>query len=377
MKKFFILSVLLITCSDIFAFATQGHWRWRKDDGSETTATWLANTDVQATISSSVANVRVRFQLYFNGSGTTDLNTSVLTYSGDNGVTWDSVSTNNNGQRAFILAGTSSFVNNLDPTTRQISGIKNNNFEVGEMITSSNTLGLHTLAKSDTTEYEWVIKPTEKVLPNTTYLFRVDTKPGDKTYGTGSAKLRTASVLPITLADFKVQQVNGRVQLQWTTATELNSDHFEIERSTNGNKWEKIATVKAAGNSNQSRIYKVYDDNAVNGTSYYRIRQYDFDGSYHFSETRSLKIILENKVFAVFPNPATTAINLIIKNYAGSQVTATLSTIGGKIVHQELISIDKSATNYKLNIKTQPVAGTYVLLLTGDNLSQSIKVIVQ
>ena len=64
MKKILLLTALLVTSYNLFAFTTQGVWRWRKDDGSETTATWRADQNTPITISSTDSIIRLRIELY-------------------------------------------------------------------------------------------------------------------------------------------------------------------------------------------------------------------------------------------------------------------------------------------------------------------------
>ena len=69
MKKDLLLSALLVTSYQLFAFTTQGVWRWRKDDGSETSATWRAEQNTPIIINSMDSTIRLRIELYNNGSG--------------------------------------------------------------------------------------------------------------------------------------------------------------------------------------------------------------------------------------------------------------------------------------------------------------------
>ncbi len=78
----------------------------------------------------------------------------------------------------------------------------------------------------------------------------------------------------------------------------------------------------------------------------------------------------------VFPNPTNSSINLTISNYAGSNVTATLFDTKGNILHKEILSVTQSIGSYKLNLRNIPASGVYLLRVKGENLYNSIKVIV-
>jgi len=88
----------------------------------------------------------------------------------------------------------------------------------------------------------------------------------------------SGTVLPITLADFKAVAADDKVTVEWKTATEINNDYFTVERSADGWDYAPLMKVKGAGNSTEPLSYSINDDSPLPGTSYYRLRQTDFDG---------------------------------------------------------------------------------------------------
>jgi len=385
MKKFLLLGFLIACAFNSFAFVTQGHWRWRKDDGSETTATWLAAQDAAPVITSGSESIRLRIALYNKQTGASDLNTSTLQCSADAGTTWFNVTTTSTS-KAFVIAGSSSNIADQDPTTQQLSGEAGYTFEPGKTVVNSSSVVWHqNVAEKGQTEYEWIIKPTPKMKTNTTYLFKFD--PLDDSLSAlggighpltyGAASLTTASVLPITVANFTVKAAGKSVTLEWVTATEQNNDRFEIERSRDAVSWTKILTVKGTGNSDKTNNYKAQDMNPLNGNNYYRLKQYDKDGSFTVSDVRSLKMLLQNSgSVTVFPNPSKGDVNFSLSNYTGS-VTATLTDVNGRMVHTEIFKADNAVANYKLNLQKKLHSGMYILQVKGEGLSENIKVMVQ
>ena len=87
------------------------------------------------------------------------------------------------------------------------------------------------------------------------------------------------AAIPVELMSF-----NGKVQnktdaaLNWQTASERGNAFFDIERSFDGTKFEKIGQIKGNGTSNTPHFYNFIDRNVANGFVYYRLRQTDFDG---------------------------------------------------------------------------------------------------
>jgi hypothetical protein len=98
--------------------------------------------------------------------------------------------------------------------------------------------------------------------------------------------LGNGTPLPISLLDFNAYPVLEQVEIVWTTATEINNDYFTIERSKDGISFEELMKVQGAGNSNQILNYKELDSNPFEGTSFYRLKQTDFDGIYTYSDIR-------------------------------------------------------------------------------------------
>ncbi|MDG1475608.1 MAG: BNR-repeat neuraminidase N-terminal domain-containing protein, partial [Vicingaceae bacterium] len=89
-------------------------------------------------------------------------------------------------------------------------------------------------------------------------------------------------LLPIELLSYSVACTGNTVQLDWITASELNNDYFTIERSVDAINFEAIATVDGSGNSSSIHNYSWSDDNPINGTVYYRLKQTDFNGAFEY-----------------------------------------------------------------------------------------------
>lgn len=146
------------------------------------------------------------------------------------------------------------------------------------------------------------------------------------------------ATLPVKLVNFSAREDQNKIKLNWQTATETDNDFFTVERSHNQNDWVALKTVKGAGNSTELRSYEATDDAPVSGTSYYRIRQTDFNGNATYSEVRSVRISGTTSKLSVFPVPNTgntITINGIrdIRNHEISVVNAA-----GAVVYQAALS---------------------------------------
>jgi hypothetical protein len=120
----------------------------------------------------------------------------------------------------------------------------------------------------------------------------------------------TQTPLPVKLISFTASVSGYIVNLDWKTASEVNNDYFQIQRSTNGRDWQDLARVKGAGNSNESITYTTIDQLPYHGINYYRLKQVDFDGRYEYSIVESVSLNFYN---ALFPNP--TVDNVILTSH--------------------------------------------------------------
>ncbi|HRD52908.1 MAG TPA: M36 family metallopeptidase, partial [Flavobacteriales bacterium] len=111
-----------------------------------------------------------------------------------------------------------------------------------------------------------------------------------------------ASALPVELLRFTATDRAQGVLVQWTTASERNSSHFEVLRSNDGNAWESIARAAARGHSEQLTDYEHVDPAPFPGTSYYRLRSIDLDGSSELSDIAS--VTRYASLARIHPNPS-------------------------------------------------------------------------
>ncbi len=115
-----------------------------------------------------------------------------------------------------------------------------------------------------------------------------------------------ANPLPVELTSFTATMTDyNTALLKWHTASEMKNDRFEVERSQNGTDFEYLGQVKGAGTSNKPHDYTITDEQPLMGTSYYRLKQVDQDGTFVYSAIRSVTNNgAENGTkFSAYPNP--------------------------------------------------------------------------
>ncbi len=206
----------------------------------------------------------------------------------------------------------------------------------------------------------------------------------DGTSGTNPAvgiDLNGSTILPIELTTFTAEKRDVAAELTWETATEINSSHFEIERSGNSKDWETIGKVQAQNQSNRKTSYD-YDDldaasyaKTYKGDVYYRLKMVDQDGSYEYSHVRSLRY--EGRAFSMqtYPNPSTDRITVDITGYETSNRTSiTIVDHKGAIV--QYIPMDTSLKT--VDTKTLGLSpGVYQMILTeGDQYIEQQRVVI-
>jgi len=120
--------------------------------------------------------------------------------------------------------------------------------------------------------------------------------------------------LPVEFKSFIVQKNKTGNQLNWTTASEINSDHFEVEHSVNGSEFNTIMVVNASGNSSIDLRYESFHEKPPVGRNYYRIKQVDFDRRSMYSEIRVVNTEINDEGYELSPNPTTGSFDLVIPN---------------------------------------------------------------
>ena len=168
----------------------------------------------------------------------------------------------------------------------------------------------------------------------------------------------SAAALPVELLYFYAEKVNKGVQLDWQTATELNNSHFEIEWSpsveqagTNGIDFKKIGEVAGAGTTNDVQFYDFLHQTPVIGMNYYRLKQFDFDGTFEYSDVLNIEYRTRNIEYRIFPNP--TSAFITIENLQEGELVQVFSSNG------QFIEAYQSPIN-NLSVRHLP-KGTYFI----------------
>lgn len=185
--------------------------------------------------------------------------------------------------------------------------------------------------------------------------------------------------LPIELLSFDATTTEEVVLLDWSTATEINNDFFTVERSYNGKDFNEVAVVKGAGNSLEKLDYSTTDYYPLEGISYYRLKQTDFNGDFSYSDLRAVEFNKGLvKGFKVYPIPViNNEFTIEFKTEAYLRVELILTDLMGRVIYQKEINNSNHNNKFKVIPSIEMPSGTYILNVIGEgkNLGQQ-KIIV-
>jgi len=162
--------------------------------------------------------------------------------------------------------------------------------------------------------------------------------------------------LPVEWIGLAGRASGDRILLTWATANEQNSDFFMVEKSMDRSFYESIGTVQAAGHSTEVKHYDFIDRNPVVGSNFYRLKQYDLDGSFTYSPTVEVFWSAITQ-FEVYPNPATDRLHVKVIGATLEPTSFRLMNGVGAVVIQELWDIEGNADQI-IDVSELP-AGTY------------------
>lgn len=173
------------------------------------------------------------------------------------------------------------------------------------------------------------------------------------------------SSLPVTWLSFDVLELKKQAKLLWSTASELNSTYYLIQRSVDGIHFDNIGKVDGAGNSSTLKSYNFVDLRPFNGDNYYRIEQFDVDGQSTISGIRLVNF--QTYTTSIYPNPS----NGVIEVSSDNDILHidVLDTFG-KVV------FSKSVNDFSTKLDLQGLsAGIYYVKISYSGQSELLKLV--
>lgn len=171
------------------------------------------------------------------------------------------------------------------------------------------------------------------------------------------------ATLPVELYFFNAELKSDKVQVSWATASESNNDFFAIERSNNAKTWQVIGELSGNGTSMDSHLYNFIDVRPLNGISYYRLGQYDFNKKVSYSNLVPISRL--NAQISLYPNPICNILN-ISNLEPNEEYSIFISFLIGKEIQK--FRINAETNHYTLHLNNLPVGSFNISIkdITGN-----------
>ncbi|MDH3650753.1 MAG: T9SS type A sorting domain-containing protein, partial [Saprospiraceae bacterium] len=172
---------------------------------------------------------------------------------------------------------------------------------------------------------------------------------------------QSALILPIELKGLSVSSIGCRNIIQWTTATEINADRFELQRAFELGGFHTIRSVNAKGSELEEAHYEVIDESAQAMTKY-RLKMIDMDGSYQYSEIVAVQLDCSNlgEEVLVYPNPANDFVYIDFSIKRTAKVDMQIVDKLGRIIRSNRRTFSKGQHIDKINLENLPT-GVYLI----------------
>jgi len=194
-------------------------------------------------------------------------------------------------------------------------------------------------------------------------------------------------ITPVELLSFFANVKSNNVVLSWSTASEMNNSMFEVQRAVgsagqNNMDWKTIGSVEGRGTTTEKSNYIYTDEFPVNGISYYRLKQIDFDGTFRIFNAEMVEFT-QVKDYALeqnYPNPFNPSTVIDYSIPVAGQVKLTIYNLLGSEVAL-LVNEYKEAGNYSVEFSTENLkdnlgSGVYIYTLKAGSFTQTRKMVV-
>lgn len=175
----------------------------------------------------------------------------------------------------------------------------------------------------------------------------------------GTSQFSCNIALPIKLLYFTAKAQGHNALLNWTTSWEKENKVFIIERSQDGKSFEAIGSVNGQGSTTQLSTYEYIDQHPLPGTSYYRLKQVDINGTHTYSSIETVSFGVINSV-EIFPNPANDYIKVMINNNQEEEYSIRVYSILG--IEFNNLFIEKNNATYTIDLRGL-ASGSYIISL--------------
>lgn len=225
----------------------------------------------------------------------------------------------------------------------------------------------------------WTVKATaSSILGNLVVFASINfNNNSDDGYYTIGTRDNTSSPLPIELLSFNAELRENQVDINWTTATEINNNYFIIERSADGVTFEPIKKVKAAGNSTSVIHYKEIDYNPLTEISYYRLKQIDYNDTYTYSKIIAVNNHQNIELIRVFPNPTEDVFYIELKGFEYQEIQLIVKDVTGKECFSYDVNVIEDSEVVTIDFEKKLAKGVYFLQINSNYKQYNQKLIMK
>ncbi len=222
-----------------------------------------------------------------------------------------------------------------------------------------------------TEPYQYKVDTQNKTVASTSSV-NLTSKNPEKLFTFGSKSPQMP--LPVKLLFFHATAEENDIKLEWATASETNNDFFTIERSRNGTLFEKVIDLPSqtiSGHSHETLHYTSRDNKPLEGVSYYRLKQTDFDGSTTYSDLVGISFQKRTEVrFTLYPNPNPgNHFNILLSGLKPQEnTTLRITDLYGRTFYGSLKTADEAGTiQSTMNTGGKLKPGVYLITVSGQS----------
>ncbi len=191
----------------------------------------------------------------------------------------------------------------------------------------------------------------------------------------GVMAVQTNNLVPVNFSAFTGKLINNSVSLKWTTSTEINNKGFEVERSQDGTQFSSIGFVASkslSGNATNKNDYTFEDAKILSGKSFYRLKQQDKDGAFHYSSIVSVSNLKNSFTASLVANPVKDEVEINLFTSETKTLLITAYTATGKVFYSKEMNVAIGNSNIQLRNASLPQGVFFIRLQSKQNKAETI-----